>query len=74
MNESAIKKAVDAGWISFPAKAAPALNSRILSTADQFNSKRAWRLWNSGSSLDYVAKAIGVKRHAIKSIINNGKP
>jgi hypothetical protein len=74
MNESVIKKAVDAGWISFPAKVEAESNRRILSTADQFNARRAWKLWNSGYGLDYVAKAIGVKKHAIKYLIDNGKP
>jgi hypothetical protein len=74
MNESVIKKAVDAGWISFPAKVESESNRSILSTADQFNARRAWKLWNSGYGLDYVAKAIGVKKQAIKYLINNGKP
>jgi hypothetical protein len=38
------------------------------------NAKRAWKLWNEGQSLSYVAKAIGVKKRFVKSIIMEGKP
>jgi len=39
-----------------------------------FNARRAWKLWNEGQSLAYVAKAIGVKKRAVWAIIQEGRP
>jgi hypothetical protein len=39
-----------------------------------YDAKRAWKLWNEGQSLDYVAKAIGVKKRCVMAIIEEGEP
>lgn len=65
-----ISNAVARGWISFPDPAA--VPARI--EAPHLNAKRAWKLWNEGQSLSYVAKAIGVKKRFVKSIIMEGRP
>ena len=68
-----IAKAVARGWISFPDPAAvPAPKARI--ETPTFNSKRAWKMWNEGATLTQVARAIGVKKSAVKAIIMEGKP
>jgi hypothetical protein len=66
---SLIQNAVARGWISFPHPAA--VTSRMNSPA--YNAQRAWKLWNEGQSLDYVAKAIGVKKRCVMAIIEEGK-
>jgi hypothetical protein len=38
-----------------------------------YNAQRAWKLWNEGQSLAYVAKAIGVKKRCVMAIIEEGK-
>ena len=65
-----IANAVARGWISFPTEqpAPPKVEP------PKFNAKRAWKLWNEGRSLDYVARAIGVKKRAVMAIIMEGKP
>ena len=65
-----ISNAVARGWISFPDPAAAPAHVE----APTFNSKRAWKLWNEGQSLAYVAKAIGVKKRAVWAIIQEGRP
>ena len=65
-----ISNAVARGWLSFPDPAA--VPARI--ETPPLNAKRAWKLWNEGQSLSYVAKAIGVKKRFVKSIIMEGKP
>ena len=65
-----IANAVARGWISFPDPAAVPAHV----DAPKFNAKRAWKLWNEGRSLDYVARAIGVKKRAVMAIILEGKP
>ena len=65
-----ISNAVARGWISFPDPAA--VPARI--EAPPINAKRAWKLWNEGQSLSYVAKAIGVKKRAVWAIIKEGRP
>lgn len=66
-----ISHAVARGWISFPDPAAvPATKIE----APTFNSKRAWKMWNEGATLTQVARAIGVKKSAVKAIIMEGKP
>ena len=64
-----ISNAVARGWISFPHPAA--VTSRINSPS--YDVKRAWKLWNEGQSLDYVAKAIGVKKRCVMAIIEEGE-
>jgi hypothetical protein len=65
-----ISNAVARGWISFPDPAA--VPARI--ETPPLNAKRAWKLWNEGQSLSYVAKAIGVKKRAVWAIIQEGRP
>lgn len=74
MNQAIMQRAVAAGWISYPIQTSPIAKRRVLSTAEQFNARRAWKLWNAGNSLDYVAKAVGVKKRAVKALIEEGKP
>lgn len=74
MNQSVMQRAVSAGWISYPTQTTPTVKRRVVSTAEQFNARRAWKLWNSGNSIDYVAKAVGVKKRAVKALIEEGKP
>jgi len=38
-----------------------------------YNAQRAWKLWEEGQSLEYVAKAIGVKKRCVMAIIEEGK-
>jgi hypothetical protein len=38
-----------------------------------YNAQRAWKLWDQGQSLAYVAKAIGVKKRCVMAIIEEGK-
>ena len=64
-----ISNAVARGWISFPHPAA--VTSRTNSPS--YDVKRAWKLWNEGQSLDYVAKAIGVKKRCVMAIIEEGE-
>lgn len=65
-----IANAVARGWISFPDPAA--VPARI--ETPTFNSKRAWKMWNEGATLTQVARAIGVKKSAVKAIIMEGRP
>ena len=65
-----ISNAVARGWISFPDPVAVPARAEV----PTFNSKRAWKLWNEGQSLAYVAKAIGVKKRAVWAIIQEGRP
>jgi hypothetical protein len=65
-----ISNAVARGWISFPDPVA--VPARI--ETPPLNAKRAWKLWNEGQSLAYVAKAIGVKKRAVWAIIQEGRP
>jgi hypothetical protein len=65
-----ISNAVARGWISFPDPAAVPAHIE----APKFNAKRAWKMWNEGQSLAYVAKAIGVKKRAVWAIIQEGRP
>ena len=65
-----ISNAVARGWISFPDPVA--VPARI--ETPPLNAKRAWKLWNEGQSLSYVAKAIGVKKRAVWAIILEGRP
>ena len=65
-----ISNAVARGWISFPDPAA--VPARI--ETPPLNAKRAWKMWNEGQSLSYVAKAIGVKKRAVWAIIQEGRP
>lgn len=65
-----ISNAVARGWISFPDPVA--VPARI--ETPPLNAKRAWKLWNEGQSLSYVAKAIGVKKRAVWAIIQEGRP
>ena len=65
-----ISNAVARGWISFPDPVAVPARAEV----PTFNSKRAWKLWNEGQSLSYVAKAIGVKKRAVWAIIQEGLP
>lgn len=74
MNQAIMQRAVSAGWISYPTQKAPQVKRRVVSTAEQFNARRAWKLWSEGNSFDYVAKAVGVKKRAVKALIEEGKP
>ena len=65
-----ISNAVARGWISFPDPVAVPARAEV----PTFNSKRAWKMWNEGQSLSYVAKAIGVKKRAVWAIIQEGRP
>ena len=65
-----ISNAVARGWISFPDPVAVPARAEV----PTFNSKRAWKLWNEGRSLDYVAREVGVKKRAVMAIILEGKP
>jgi hypothetical protein len=65
-----ISNAVARGWISFPDPVAVPARAEV----PTFNSKRAWKMWNEGQSLAYVAKAIGVKKRAVWAIIQEGRP
>lgn len=68
-----IANAVARGWISFPdSTAVPAPKARI--ETPTFNARRAWKMWNEGATLTQVARAIGVKKSAVKAIIMEGKP
>lgn len=68
-----IANAVARGWISFPDPGAvPAPKARI--DTPTFNARRAWKMWNEGATLTQVARAIGVKKSAVKAIIMEGKP
>ena len=71
-----ISNAVARGWISFPHPAAvtahpDVVRARINSPA--YNAQRAWKLWNEGQTLEYVAKAIGVKKRCVMAIIEEGE-
>ena len=65
-----ISNAVARGWISFPDPVAVPARALV----PVFNARRAWKLWNEGQSLAYVAKAIGVKKRAVWAIIKEGRP
>lgn len=67
-----IANAVARGWISFP-DSVPAPVS-VRPDAPTFNARRAWKLWNEGATLTQVARAIGVKKRAVKAIIMEGRP
>ena len=78
-----IAHAVAKGWIKFPEPApvlAPKAPSAIpkpkpvLAPKEQFDCALAWRLWNQGATLDYVAKAVGVRRSAVMAVIREGRP
>ena len=66
-----ISTAVCRGWISFPAPKPS--RKRVLADAAQVDSRRAWQLWDQGAPLVYVARAIGVKRSIIRSVIQEGR-
>ncbi len=67
-----ISTAVARGWISFPAPK-PA-RKRVLADASQVDSRRAWQLWDQGASITHVARAVGVRRSAIRAVIQEGRP
>lgn len=67
-----IANAVARGWISFPDPAEVPAPSRP--EPPKFNARRAWKLWNEGATLAYVARAIGVKKSAVMAIIKEGRP
>lgn len=68
-----ISNAVARGWIKFPEKTeVPAVTGKA--PTPTFNSRRAWKLWNEGATLAYVARAIGVKKSAVMAIIKEGRP
>lgn len=71
-----IAHAVANGWIKFPESAPkPAPKpKRVLASREQFDCRLAWRLWNEGATLTYVARAIGVRRGAVMSLIREGRP
>ena len=64
-----IANAVARGWISFPDSSAP-----VRPETPTFNARRAWQMWNEGATLTQVARAIGVKKRAVKAIIMKGRP
>jgi len=68
-----ISTAVARGWISFPAPTKP-VAKRVLADAAQVDARRAWQLWDQGASLTYVARAVGVRRSIIRSVIQEGRP
>ena len=65
-----IANAVARGWISFP----DSVPAPIRPEAPTFNARRAWKMWNEGATLTQVARAIGVKKRAVKAIIMEGRP
>lgn len=73
---SLISNAVARGWISFPHPAAVTAHPDVVKArlnSPDYNAQRAWKLWNEGQSLAYVAKAIGVKKRCVMAIIEEGK-
>jgi len=73
---SLISNAVARGWISFPHPAAVTAHPDVVRAqinSPNYNAQRAWKLWNEGQSLAYVAKAIGVKKRCVMAIIEEGK-
>ena len=82
---STIAYAVAKGWIKFPEpepepvlapkpSQAPPQPKPVLASKEQFDSRLAWRLWNQGATLTYVARAVGVKRSAVMTVIREGRP
>lgn len=67
-----ISTAVARGWISFPTPKPD--RKRVLADAAQVDARRAWQLWDQGASLTYVARAVGVRRSAIRAVIQEGRP
>jgi hypothetical protein len=73
---SLISNAVARGWISFPHPAAVTAHPDVVKArlnSPDYNAQRAWKLWDQGQSLAYVAKAIGVKKRCVMAIIEEGK-
>ncbi len=73
---SLIQNAVARGWISFPHPAAKTAHPDVVQSrinSPDYNAQRAWKLWDQGQSLAYVAKAIGVKKRCVMAIIEEGK-
>jgi hypothetical protein len=73
---SLIQNAVARGWISFPHPAAKTAHPDVVRSrinSPDYNAQRAWKLWDQGQSLEYVAKAIGVKKRCVMAIIEEGK-
>jgi len=73
---SLIQNAVARGWISFPHPAAVTAHPDVVKArlnSPDYNAQRAWKLWNEGQTLQYVAKAIGVKKRCVMAIIEEGK-
>ena len=73
---SLIQNAVARGWISFPHPAAVTAHPDVVKArlnSPDYNAQRAWKLWDQGQSLAYVAKAIGVKKRCVMAIIEEGK-
>ena len=73
---SLIQNAVARGWISFPHPAAVTAHLDVVRArinSPDYNAQRAWKLWDQGQSLAYVAKAIGVKKWCVMAIIEEGK-
>ena len=70
-----IAYAVAQGWIKFP-EPAPVLAPKSPPAApkEQFDCALAWRLWNQGATLTYVARAVGVRRIAVMAVIREGRP
>lgn len=64
---SVISTAVSRGWIRFPEPVAR--QKRV--EAPPINIKLAQKLWNEGQSLDYVSKAIGVRRSVARVIVSD---
>lgn len=67
-----IAHAVAKGWIKFP-EPTPAPKP-VLASKEQFDCRLAWRLWNQGATLTYVARAVGVRRSAVMAVIREGRP
>ena len=67
-----IAHAVSKGWIKFPESAPNP--KRVLASREQFDCRLAWRLWNEGATLTYVARAVGVRRGAVMAVIREGRP
>lgn len=65
-----ISNAVARGWISFPDSTSVPVRLKT----PTFNARRAWKMWNEGATLTYVARAIGVKKRAVMAIIMEGRP
>lgn len=73
---SLIQNAVARGWISFPHPAAVTAHPDVVLArinSPNYNAQRAWKLWEEGQNLAYVAKAIGVKKRCVMAIIEEGK-